>query len=540
MATSEKAPEAGLIGRPLEFKGGKVAPNRLAKAPLEETLARTGGGPPNHAHFELYRAWARGGWGLIITGNIAIDPLHLGTPWDVVIPYDEQSLAFFKGAMKRYADACTGRDQPDVVNPKSRPLAVVQLVHAGRQSMRGSGRGITAPALAPSAVPMSTMGNFGPIGKLFDHLLWGPVAAMTTEQVHQLRDRFVQAALICAEAGFDGVELHGSHGYQLAAFLSPRTNLRTDQYGGSAKNRARLLLEIVDLVREKVKDDFIIGVKLNSSDYVQGGLTEEDALLNVKWLAETGKVDFVEISGGNYENPSFVMEGFDSEAEKVKLEKLSSKTASANSKSDPKATGTGANTVQGAGVDPTSKTTARTGKREAFFQNFARRCRSSLPADSRLKIILTGGLRSRHGIASAINPDDGAADMACLGRPAAVFPSLPLRLTDTSIPDSSPEAGTPEYKVPAVTSLALVPIKIIGAGWGTLWHTFHMAQTVLNQRADASKSTWSLINDYTKTGATQTGFKESNDDWFMLAVMTVIPMLACIAVFVFGSRSSSS
>ncbi len=148
MSTKGQAPEAELIARKLEFKGGKVARNRLAKAPLEETLARTGGGPPNYAHYELYRAWARGGWGLIITGNVAIDPLHLGTPWDIAIPYDERNLAFFKKAMKTYADACTGRDQPGVIDPKSRPLAVVQLVHAGRQSMRGSGRGITKPALA--------------------------------------------------------------------------------------------------------------------------------------------------------------------------------------------------------------------------------------------------------------------------------------------------------------------------------------------------------------------------------------------------------
>ncbi len=69
---------------------------------------------------------------------------------------------------------------------------------------------------------MSTLGGLGPVGRFMDHLLWGSVEAMTTEQVHQLRDRFVQAALICSEAGFDGVELHGSHGYQLAAFLSPR------------------------------------------------------------------------------------------------------------------------------------------------------------------------------------------------------------------------------------------------------------------------------------------------------------------------------
>ena len=234
----------------------------VVQAPLEETLACTGGGPPNHAHFELYRAWVRGGWGLIITGNVAIDPRHLGTPWDVVVPTDEKSLVQFKAAMKRYADACTGRDQPDVVDSSTRPLAVVQLVHAGRQSMRGSGRGIRQPALAPSAVPMSTMGSFGTIGRFLDHLLWGPVAEMTTEQVTQLRDRFVQAALLCAEAGFDGIEIHASHGYQIAAFLSPRTNRRTDQYGGSAHNRARLLLEIVDEVRSQVSDDFLIGVKV--------------------------------------------------------------------------------------------------------------------------------------------------------------------------------------------------------------------------------------------------------------------------------------
>ena len=178
--------------------------------------------------------------------------------------------------------------------------------------MRGSGRAMTAPSLAPSAVPMSTMPGLGPISRFLDHLLWGPVAAMTLEQVHQLRDRFVEAALICAEAGFDGVEIHGSHGYQLAAFLSPKTNLRTDEYGGSPENRARLLLEIADIIRKQVSDDFLIGVKLNSSDYVQGGLTEDDALQNIKWLAESGNVDFVEISGGNYENPSFIMDNFDS------------------------------------------------------------------------------------------------------------------------------------------------------------------------------------------------------------------------------------
>lgn len=510
--------EAALISQPLRFAGGKVAPNRLAKAPLEETLAKTGGGPPNHAHFELYRAWARGGWGMVITGNVAIDPTHLGTPWDVVVPSDKDTAALsdFKAAMKRYARAVTGKDQ-DSIPASKRPLGVVQLVHAGRQSMRGSGRGITAPAMAPSNVPMKSMDSLGFLGNLFDHLLWGSVTEMTLEQIDWLKRRFVMAAEICAEAGFDGVEIHGSHGYQLAAFLSPKTNIRTDKYGGSAENRARLLMEIVRDVRKKVPSDFIIGVKLNSADYVQGGLTEQDALQNVKWLAEDGSADFVEISGGNYENPSFVMEGFDSEAEKEKVYGKQSNSDKSH--------------VQGLGVDPTAKTTPRTGKREAFFQNFARQCRSALPADTRLKLILTGGLRTRHGIAQAIDKEGGAVDMACLGRPAAVFPDVPKRLTDASIADSDPAANTPPYKVPAVSSLAVLPIKMVGAGWGTFYHTLHMAQTALGNAANPSESIISLMRKYTSASATQDGFKKPGNSMLPSLFSILAGLAVLLAIY---------
>ncbi|PWY98479.1 FMN-linked oxidoreductase [Testicularia cyperi] len=521
MPTVAKFCEAELIAQPLRFAGGKVAPNRLSKAPLEETLAKAGGGPPNHAHFELYRAWARGGWGMIITGNVAIDPTHLGSPFDVVIPNEPKALAEFKHAMKTYARAVTGRDQN--LPESQRPLGVVQIVHAGRQSMRGSGRGLTAPSLAPSAVPMQSMGSLGPLGKLIDHAMWGPVSAMTLDQIEWLKNRFVTAAQIVAEAGFDGVEIHGSHGYQLAAFLSPRTNLRTDQYGGSAENRARLLMEIIDAVRQKVPHDFLVGVKLNSSDYVQGGLSEDDALQNVKWLAEHGGVDFVEISGGNYENPSFVMSGFDSEKELAKIGGKTSTPATTTATADGDAK------VQGSGVDPTAKTSARTGKREAFFQNFARRCRSVLPADSRLKLVLTGGLRTRHGIAEAISKDGGAVDMACLGRPAALFPDLPRRLTDPNIPDSDPAANTPDYHVPAVSSLALVPIKLLGAGWGTLWHTFHMAQTALGS-PNPHQSTLNLLKNYASASADQNAFTPKSSFPFQLLLSLLGGVILLLAL----------
>jgi 2,4-dienoyl-CoA reductase-like NADH-dependent reductase (Old Yellow Enzyme family) len=168
--------------------------------------------------------------------------------------------------------------------------------------MRGSGRRPWKPALAPSAVAMTPSSSLGIVGKALDYALWGTPSAMTKKEIDHLILQFASAAELCSKTGFDGVELHASHGYQLAAFLSPKTNTRTDEYGKDGRGRARLLLEVVDAVRKKVPKDFIVGVKLNSSDYVQGGLTEEDALLNVQWLAENGGVDFVEISGGNYEN----------------------------------------------------------------------------------------------------------------------------------------------------------------------------------------------------------------------------------------------
>jgi 2,4-dienoyl-CoA reductase-like NADH-dependent reductase (Old Yellow Enzyme family) len=237
---------------------------------------------------------------MTIAGNVAIDASHLGTPFDITLPEPPYSSEKVLTSFHAYAKATKGSDSsPPVQVP---PLVVVQLVHAGRQSMRGSGRAPWKPALAPSAVSMTPSSSLGFAGKVLDYILWGAPAAMTKEQISHLIEQFASAAELCSKAGFDGVELHASHGYQLAAFLSPRTNLRTDEYGQSGKGRARLLLEVVDAVRKRVPPDFIVGVKLNSCDYVQGGLTEDDALLNVQWLAESNSVDFVEISGGNYEN----------------------------------------------------------------------------------------------------------------------------------------------------------------------------------------------------------------------------------------------
>lgn len=287
---------AKALSQPFTLPCGRTMPNRLVKAPMEEMMGSFGGGLPNEKLLKIYKHWSNGGWGIIITGNIAIDSSHLGTPFDITLPStnllkDDKTIQSFKS----YAQTIKGGDA------KSSPLAIVQLVHAGRQSMRGSKRFPWQPTLAPSSIPMST--SKGIVGKLIDYAIWNTPKEMSKEEIKQLIERFVEGSVLCHQAGFDGVELHASHGYQIAAFLSPRTNVRKDEYGGNARNRARLLLEIIDGVRQRVPKSFAVGVKLNSSDYVQGGLTEEDALMNVKWLAEHGGVDFVEISGGNYENP---------------------------------------------------------------------------------------------------------------------------------------------------------------------------------------------------------------------------------------------
>ena len=113
------------------------------------------------------------------------------------------------------------------------------------------------------------------------------------------------------EAGFTGVQLHAAHGYLLSQFLSPRVNLRTDGWGGSLENRARLLLAVVAGTRAAVGRDFTLAVKINSADFQRGGFSAGDSLRVVHWMGEAG-VDLVEISGGTYEQPRMMDHGRDS------------------------------------------------------------------------------------------------------------------------------------------------------------------------------------------------------------------------------------
>lgn len=110
------------------------------------------------------------------------------------------------------------------------------------------------------------------------------------------------ATRVAKAAGFDGIQLHGAHGFLLSEFLSPHTNRRTDEYGGTPEKRMKLLKRLVTEIREMCPPPFCLSVKLNSADYMEkGGLTPEEGFEQVRWLATCGMVDFIEISGGNAE-----------------------------------------------------------------------------------------------------------------------------------------------------------------------------------------------------------------------------------------------
>ncbi|GAB5554719.1 MAG: NADH:flavin oxidoreductase/NADH oxidase family protein [Saprospiraceae bacterium] len=264
--------EKNHLNTPFELPCGVLVKNRLVKAAMTERIS-TKRLEPNERHHRLYKMWADTGAGLLITGNVIIDPIHLESAGNVY-PLGDQ--AFPK--IKAWAKAAKKEDNH----------VWVQISHAGRQTSRLN----TFQPLAPSAVQLH---------KLY---LFGKPKAMTESDIQEVIQNFVKTALICQKAGFTGIQIHAAHGYLLSQFLSPNTNLRTDQWGGNIENRSRLLRTIIDETRRAVGDEFPISVKLNSSDFQRGGFTEEESLQVIQMLE--GKIDLLEISGGTYEKLVFL------------------------------------------------------------------------------------------------------------------------------------------------------------------------------------------------------------------------------------------
>ena len=266
---------------PLMLPNGSSIKNRIAKAAMEENMADADQAPSEEL-MRLYQAWADGGAGLIITGNVMVDGRAMTGPGGVVLQDDQQLEKF-----KRWAR----------IGRSGGAQFWLQINHPGRQMQANLGQ----KTWAPSAVPL----DLGKLSKRF-----ATPQAMTSSVIEEVIQRFANTARLGEQAGFTGVEIHAAHGYLLSQFLSQLTNQRKDEWGGSLENRARLLVEIVNAVRAVVSAEFAVAVKLNSADFQRGGFTADDAKKVVELLNDLG-VDMVELSGGSYEVPAMQGEARD-------------------------------------------------------------------------------------------------------------------------------------------------------------------------------------------------------------------------------------
>lgn len=281
-----------ILQKPLALPNGATLKNRIAKAAMTEGLADS----LNRAterHITLYRRWAEGGAGLLITGNVMIDRRYLERPGNVAIdgPQSEEQL----DALRRWTDA-TRDAGADIW---------MQISHAGRQSPKI----VATEPVAPSAVELGLPGG-----------TFARPRALSEAEIDAVIQRFVYTASIAKQTGFTGVQIHAAHGYLISEFLNPLVNRRDDEWGGSLENRARLLLSVVRGVRAKLGSGYPISVKLNSSDFQKGGFAPEDSLQVVEWLNQEG-VDLLEVSGGSYEQPAMMdIEGMEARYEETKRE----------------------------------------------------------------------------------------------------------------------------------------------------------------------------------------------------------------------------
>lgn len=331
-----------LLFTPITLPNGTTIKNRFFKSAMSEGMG-TKNFQPKRNIATLYKRWAEGGTGLIITGNIMVDPKGTAEPGNIV--FDKNSnMEILKDWAKQ------GQQHGAKV--------MVQLNHPGKQVPKT----IAKETVAPSAVPL---GNG--LNKLFS-----TPRALTTSEVEELVQKFVTSAKITKEAGFSGVQIHAAHGYLISQFLSPHDNRRTDKYGGSLENRMRFLKEIYLGMREELGKDFPIGIKINSTDFKEDGLTEEDSLETIVELANLG-LDFVEISGGTYERPAM--------------------------------------------MGATSKST-----NQVFFAEYSKKLKQKID----IPVVVTGGIRSINAMNTLLN--DNTTDFIGIARPLTIDPNIPNKI----------------------------------------------------------------------------------------------------------------
>ncbi|CAD6884830.1 unnamed protein product [Tilletia controversa] len=355
--------DVSILGEEIKLPfSGKVAKNRFLLAAMTERQATwdqhdvSKRGAVTDSLVNLYEIRGKGGFGIILSGNLIVNPVDLEAAGNMVLNKDLMA----DGRLENFKKLATAAKADG-------SLFVAQISHGGRQVTKD---------INPNPVASSDVKLDDRMGMSF-----GQPRALTVEEIKDVVTRFADTAELAYQGGADGVQIHGAHGYLIANHLSPRTNTRTDQYGGSLENRARIVVEIVEAIQARVPKDFSIGIKLNSTEFTEGS-TQPDDIRQLSQKLESIGVDWIELSGGDYEDLRF----YDEDDEEVQ-------------KRDS------------------------TKKREAFFLRFAEQIR---PALTKTRVYVTGGFRTAEGMVRAIQ--DGSTEGIGLGRPAAEEPDLPKKI----------------------------------------------------------------------------------------------------------------
>jgi mycofactocin system FadH/OYE family oxidoreductase 2 len=226
-------------------------------------------------HVAYYAERAKGGAGLVIVETLIIHPTSQ--------PLMNEAFAFDEREVPRYRELTAA-----VRRHGSRIFA--QIAHGGRQLIDGTISRL--PLWGVSPVPLSVVSEV-------------PME-MGEEEIAELLEAYARSARYVREGGFDGVELHASHGYLIQQFLSPLSNVRTDRWGGSLENRMRFAFEVIAAVRRAVGADFVLGLRLSADEFVPGGLTTDDTQEIARRLVATGALDYLSVSAGMGQTPFLI------------------------------------------------------------------------------------------------------------------------------------------------------------------------------------------------------------------------------------------
>lgn len=365
-------------------------------------------GVPTPEYINLYRTWGDGGFGVVLTGHILIDFDHIEGPGNAIVPLDAPLHGPRFEGFRQVAAGAKAHGS----------LFLGQLNHPGRQCFE---------TMQPNPVSASDVQLVKDMGGL----TFGKPHPASHDEIRAIKAAFVHAAVYLEAAGFDGVQLHGAHGYLLAQFLSQTTNLRTDAYGGSLENRARIITEIADDIRARTRDDFVLGIKINSVEFQERGFSAEEAAQLCE-LLEKHRFDFVELSGGTYQD------------------------------------------------DQWTKPRESTKAREAFFLEFAEKITPHL---RRTRAYITGGLRTVAAMVDALQSVDGVG----LARPTCTEPRVARDILDGRVSSCIKPLLNDPLDFVETASLGAVQMRRIGQGLDPIDPSHQDAITQFKKDAASSR-----------------------------------------------------